>query len=58
MKKKFVIKNQDEYHDLYLKSSTLFWADVLENFRKICFENYQLDPENSFATPDQVDQQL
>ena len=32
-----------EYHDLYLKSNTLLLADVLEKFRKMCFELYQLE---------------
>ena len=31
------------YHDLYLKSDTLF-ADVFENFRRMCLQIYELDP--------------
>ena len=42
--KDFEIDNLDKYHDLYLKSDTLLLTDVLENFRKICLEIYELDP--------------
>ena len=31
----FKIKNLGKYHDLYLKSDTLFLAEVLKNFRKM-----------------------
>ena len=42
--KDFEIKNLGEYHDLYLKGETLFFAIVFENFRKICLKIYHLDP--------------
>ena len=40
----FKIKNLGEYHDLYVQSDTLLLADVFQNFRDKCIENYELDP--------------
>ena len=48
---KFNIQNMREYQDLYLKTDVLLLADVFENFRKICKENYDLDPAWYFTTP-------
>ena len=42
--KDFEIKNLGEYHDLYIKSDTLLFADVSKNFRRICLKFYYLDP--------------
>ena len=39
----FEIKNVGECYDLYLKSDTLFLANVFENIRKICLNIYHLD---------------
>ena len=32
--KEFKLKNQGNYHDLYVTSGTILLADVFENFRK------------------------
>ena len=42
--KKFNINNLGEYHDLYVRSDTLLLADIYENFKMYCLENYGLDP--------------
>ena len=49
--KEFGIKNLGEYHDLYLKSDVLLLADVFEEFRNVCMENYSLDPAWYYTSP-------
>ena len=49
--KSFEIKNLGEYHDLNLKDATLLLADVFENFRKMWFEVYKLDPARFLSAP-------
>ena len=49
--KEFEIKKLGEYHDLYLKSDVLLLADVFEEFRNICMENYSLDPAWYYTSP-------
>ena len=48
---KFGLKNMGEYHDLYLKSDLLLLADVFEEFRSVCLENYHLDPAWYYTSP-------
>lgn len=40
----FAVKTMGDYYDLPLKSDILLLIDVFENFRKICLQNYKLDP--------------
>ena len=47
----FGMKNLGEYHDLYLKSDVLLLADVFEEFRNVCMENYSLDPAWYYTSP-------
>lgn len=47
----FDIKTLGEYSDLYMKTDILLLADVFENFRCTCYENYKLDPAHYFTTP-------
>ena len=42
--KEFEMKNMTDYQDLYLKSDVLILADVFEEFRKVCLDNYKQDP--------------
>ena len=36
---------------MYVQSYTLLLADVLENFRNMCFEIYELDPAKYLSAP-------
>ena len=47
----FGMKTFKDYHDLYNVSDVLLLADVFENFRDICMENYQLDPAWYYTVP-------
>ena len=49
--KAFELKNMGDYHDLYLKTDVLLLSDVMENFRKLCEKNYELDPAHFFTVP-------
>jgi len=49
--KTFTLKNMGKYHDLFLTSDILLLADVFENFRKICLDDYKLDPAHYFTSP-------
>ena len=49
--KTFNCKNMGDYHDLYLKTDVLLLADVFEEFRNVCLENYELDPAWYFTSP-------
>ena len=40
-----------DYQNLYLKTDVLLLADVFEEFRKICYEHFSLDPMNYFTSP-------
>ncbi|XP_022795526.1 uncharacterized protein LOC111334103 [Stylophora pistillata] len=47
----FRCKTFRDYHNLYNQSDVLLLADVFENFRKLCKENYDLDPCWYFTAP-------
>ena len=49
--KYFNNKNLGDYHDLYVKSDTLFLADVFENFRNKCIEICKLYPAHFLSAP-------
>ena len=49
--REFGIRNMGEYHDLYLRTDTILLANVFESFRRVCLENYGLDPSHFYAAP-------
>ena len=42
--REFRIRNMGEYHNLYLRTDVVLLANVFESFRRVCLENYGLDP--------------
>ena len=49
--KSFKLENLGDYHDLYVRSDTLLFADVSENFRDMCIKEYELDPVHFLSLP-------
>ena len=49
--KKFDLNNLGDYHHLYVRSNTLLLADIFENFRHACLNNYELDPAHFVSLP-------
>ena len=49
--KEFGCKTMLDYHDLYLKTDVLLLADVMENYRDVCYKNYGLDPLWYYTAP-------
>ena len=47
----FGCKTLGDYHDLYLKTDVNLLADVFENFRNLCLQQYKLDPANYYTSP-------
>ena len=47
----FKCKTLGDYHDLYVKTDVALLTDVFENFRKLCLEQYGLDPAHYFTSP-------
>ena len=48
---KFKLKNMGDYHDLYLETDVILLVNVFESFRKVCIENYGLDPAHFYTAP-------
>jgi len=47
----FESKTLGDYHDLYVKTDVVLLADVFENFRNLCLEQYGLDPAHYYTLP-------
>ena len=51
MFKNFKLQNLGEYHDIYVQSDNLLFADAFENFRNMCIKVYELDPAHFLSLP-------
>ena len=40
-----------EYYDLYLRADVILLANVFESFRRVCQENYGLNPSHFYTAP-------
>ena len=49
--REFGIRNMGEYHDLYLRTDIILLSNVFESFRRVCLENYGLDPSHFYTAP-------
>ena len=49
--REFGLKDLGEYHDLYLKTDVILLANVFKAFRKVCLDNYGLDPTHFYTAP-------
>ena len=47
----FEMKHLQDYHKIYNETDVLLLADVFENFRNLCLENYKLDPAHYYTAP-------
>ena len=47
----FGLKNMGDYHHLYLETDVILLANVFESFRKVCLDNYGLDPAHFYTAP-------
>ena len=45
------MKHLQDYHNFYNETDVLLLADVFENFRNLCLENYKLDPAHYYTAP-------
>ena len=47
----FGINNLGEYHDLYVRTDVILLSNIFEAFRKVCLDNYGLDPAHFYMAP-------
>ena len=47
----FGLRNLGKYHDLYLKTDVILLSNIFDKFRKVCMENYGLDPAHFYTAP-------
>ena len=44
-------ENLGDYHDVYLYQDIFLLADIFEQFRQVCLQNYELDPAHYYTVP-------
>ena len=44
----FRINNLREYHNLYLRTDVILLANIFKAFRKVCLDNYGLNPAHFY----------
>lgn len=49
--KAFGCRTMGDYHDVHMQMDVALLADVFENFRKICQQQYGLDPAHYYTAP-------
>ena len=49
--KTFKCETMKDYHNLYLKTDVMLLTDVMENYRNVCIDNYELDPLWYYTAP-------
>ena len=49
--KEFRIHNLEDYHNLYLRTDVVLFANVYKAFRETCLEHYKLDPAHFCTSP-------
>ena len=49
--REFNLSSLGDYHDLYCKTDVLLLTDVFESFRKVCLNQYELDPCHFYTSP-------
>ena len=49
--KNFEIKDLEKCHGFFYQSDMLLLAEIFEEFRNVCLETYELDPEKFLSTP-------
>ena len=47
----FRVRNQGEYHDLYLRTNVVLLTNVFEAFRDTCLDHYRLNPAHFYTSP-------
>ena len=47
----FGYENLGDYHDVYVRTEVLLFADIFEKFRSVCLNVYRLGPSHFYSVP-------